>query len=93
MAWREAQRSSWKTLLYGILYNDGYVGVTGDVGTGKTTLASALMKGLGDQVIAVKVPFPVDNSGFLQIDLKGVRNKQWFSKPRFFSYPFRILSA
>jgi type II secretory pathway predicted ATPase ExeA len=46
------------TVRDGILYQDGYVVVTGDVGTGKTTLATALIGELGDQVIAVKVPYP-----------------------------------
>jgi type II secretory pathway predicted ATPase ExeA len=54
----EKHKEALATLLYGILYNDGYVVVTGDVGTGKTTLASALMNALNDRVIAVKVPFP-----------------------------------
>jgi type II secretory pathway predicted ATPase ExeA/Na+-transporting methylmalonyl-CoA/oxaloacetate decarboxylase gamma subunit len=54
----EKHKEALATLLYGILYNDGYVVVTGDVGTGKTTLASALMNELGDRVIAVKIPFP-----------------------------------
>jgi type II secretory pathway predicted ATPase ExeA len=53
---------------YGILYNDGYVVVTGDVGTGKTTLATALIGELGDQVIAVKVPYPgVDILDFFKL--------------------------
>jgi type II secretory pathway predicted ATPase ExeA len=53
---------------YGILYNDGYVVVTGDVGTGKTTLATALIDELGDQVIAVKVPYPgVDILDFFRL--------------------------
>ena len=54
----EKHREALATLRYGIRYNDGYVVVTGDVGTGKTTLAGALLSELGEQVIAVKVPFP-----------------------------------
>jgi type II secretory pathway predicted ATPase ExeA len=54
----EKHKEALATLLYGILYNDGFVVVTGDVGTGKTTLASALMAELAGKVIAVKVPFP-----------------------------------
>ena len=63
----ERRREERDALLSSILYKNGYVGVTGDVGTGKTTFASALMKGLGDQVIAAKVPFPVDNLDFLKL--------------------------
>ena len=63
----ERRREAREALLSGILYKDGYVGVTGDVGIGKTTLAGALMKDLGDQVIAAKVPFPVDNLDFLKL--------------------------
>jgi type II secretory pathway predicted ATPase ExeA len=54
----EKHKEALATLLYGILYNDGFVVVTGDVGTGKTTLASVLMAELEGKVIAVKVPFP-----------------------------------
>jgi len=54
----EKHREALATLRYGIRYNDGYVVVTGDVGTGKTTLAGALLSELGEEVIAVKVPFP-----------------------------------
>jgi type II secretory pathway predicted ATPase ExeA len=54
----EKHKEALATLLYGILYNDGFVVVTGDVGTGKTTLASALMAELAGKVVAVKVPFP-----------------------------------
>jgi type II secretory pathway predicted ATPase ExeA len=46
------------TVRYGILYNDGYVVVTGGVGTGKTTLATALIDDLGDHVVAAKVAYP-----------------------------------
>jgi type II secretory pathway predicted ATPase ExeA len=56
------------TVRDGILYQDGFVVVTGDVGTGKTTLATALIDELGDQVIAVKVPYPgVDILDFLRL--------------------------
>jgi type II secretory pathway predicted ATPase ExeA len=54
----EKHKEALETLLHAVLYKDGYVVVTGDVGTGKTMLASALMNNLGDQVNAAKVPFP-----------------------------------
>jgi len=54
----EKHEEALATLRYGILHGDGYALVTGDVGTGKTTMASALMNELGDAVIAAKIPYP-----------------------------------
>ena len=54
----EKHEEALATLKYGILDGDGYALVTGDVGTGKTTMASALMNELGDEVIAAKIPYP-----------------------------------
>ncbi|MGE5840618.1 MAG: ExeA family protein, partial [Deltaproteobacteria bacterium] len=45
-------------LVTGILHGDGIEVVTGDIGTGKTTLANALLKELGDRVIAALVSCP-----------------------------------
>ena len=45
-------------LVTGILQGDGIEVVTGDIGTGKTTLANALLKELGDRVIAALVSCP-----------------------------------
>ncbi len=45
-------------LKYGILENKGFLLLTGDVGTGKTTLITALTDSLGDEVIAARVPDP-----------------------------------
>jgi len=64
----EKHKETLETLLYAVLYKDEYVVVTGDVGTGKTMLASALMNNLGDQVNAAKVPFPeVDILDFFKL--------------------------
>ena len=54
----EKHKQALATLRYGILHGDGYVLVTGDVGTGKTTIASALMNELGVEVIAAKISYP-----------------------------------
>ncbi len=43
---------------YGVLENRGFLLLTGDVGTGKTTLINALLNGLGDEVVAAFVPDP-----------------------------------
>ncbi len=45
-------------LKYGVLENKGFLLLTGDVGTGKTTLVAALTNSLGDGVIVAKVPDP-----------------------------------
>ncbi|MGB3223149.1 MAG: AAA family ATPase [Desulforhopalus sp.] len=45
-------------LKYGITENKGFLLLTGDVGTGKTTLVNALINSLGEEVIVAKVPDP-----------------------------------
>jgi general secretion pathway protein A len=46
------------TLKYGVLQNEGFLLLTGDVGTGKTTLINTLIQSLGDDVIYASVPDP-----------------------------------
>jgi type II secretory pathway predicted ATPase ExeA len=43
---------------YGILHNKGFISLTGNVGTGKTTLVNALANSLGDNIIFAQVPDP-----------------------------------
>ncbi len=54
----EKHREALATLKYGILHSDGYVLVTGEVGTGKTTLANALIDSLSNQTVYAKVADP-----------------------------------
>jgi general secretion pathway protein A len=54
----EKHKEALATLKYGILENKGFLLLTGDVGTGKTTLINALTSSLGDDVIVAKVPDP-----------------------------------
>ncbi len=68
----EKHKEALETLCYGVLNGDGYVVLTGDVGTGKTTLAMALTKAkdLTDKVIVARVPFPdVEVLDFLKLIL------------------------
>lgn len=46
------------TLRYGVMDNKGFLLLTGDVGTGKTTLINALLSTLGDNVLAISVRDP-----------------------------------
>ena len=43
---------------YGILDNKGFISLTGDAGTGKTTLVNALANSLGDNIIFAQIPDP-----------------------------------
>lgn len=52
------QQETLAALVAGILGGEGFQVVTGDAGTGKTTLANAVLKELGDRVVAVAVPCP-----------------------------------
>lgn len=45
-------------LRYGILNNQGFVLLTGDVGTGKTTLINSLIESLKEDVVVATVPDP-----------------------------------
>ena len=54
----EKHREALATLKYGILDNKGFLLLTGDVGTGKTTLINTLIQSLSDDVICTSVPDP-----------------------------------
>jgi len=54
----EKHKEALATLTYGVLDNKGFMLLTGDVGTGKTTLINALIKGLSEDVLYASVPDP-----------------------------------
>lgn len=54
----EKHKEGLATLRYGVLDNRGFLLLTGDVGTGKTTLINALLNSLSDDVISATVPDP-----------------------------------
>jgi general secretion pathway protein A len=54
----EKHKEALATLEYGILDNKGFLLLTGDVGTGKTTLINTLLQRLGQDVICTTVPDP-----------------------------------
>lgn len=54
----EKHKEALATLRYGILDNKGFLLLTGDVGTGKTTLINALIDSLSNDVIYASVPDP-----------------------------------
>lgn len=54
----EKHREALAVLKYGVLENKGFVLLTGDVGTGKTTLVHALMNAIKNTVHVTKIPDP-----------------------------------
>lgn len=54
----EKHKEALATLKYGILDNRGFLLLTGDVGTGKTTLINALSRSIADDVVMATVPNP-----------------------------------
>ncbi|MBI5557812.1 MAG: AAA family ATPase [Deltaproteobacteria bacterium] len=54
----EKHKEAFATLKYGILDDKGFLLLTGDVGTGKTTLINALVRSLTSKVILAKIPDP-----------------------------------
>jgi len=84
----EKHKEALAALKYGILYNDGYILVTGDVGTGKTTLANALIDSLSNQTVYAKVADPgVEILDFFRfiIDAYGI-DKDFASKGSFLKH-------
>jgi general secretion pathway protein A len=54
----EKHKEALAILTYGILDNKGLLLLTGDVGTGKTTIINTLLNNLDDDIIAAHVPDP-----------------------------------
>lgn len=58
----EKHQEALANLRYGLLEPNGYVVLTGDVGTGKTTLVNALIESLSDNVLLAKINHPTLNT-------------------------------
>ncbi len=54
----EKHKEALATLQYGVLDSKGFILMTGDIGTGKTTLINALMAQLDNNIIAARVHDP-----------------------------------
>ena len=70
--WRgEKHLEALANLKYGLLEANGYVVLTGDVGTGKTTLVNALVETLDDRVLVANINHPtLDTIEFLNLVAK-----------------------
>lgn len=83
----EKHKEALATLRYGILDNKGFLLLTGDVGTGKTTLINTLISSLDEDVIYASVPDPsLDKLDFFNYISAAFGNEDDFeSKGKFLS--------
>ena len=89
----EHHKEALATLKYGVLDNKGFLLLTGDVGTGKTTLINSLISGLTDQVIYASVPDPrLEKLDFLNYIAESFGiNEEFTSKGKFVKAFSRLL--
>lgn len=67
----EKHKEALATLTYGLLEANGYVVLTGDVGTGKTTLVNALIETLDKNILVANINHPtLDTIEFLSLVAK-----------------------
>jgi len=88
-------REALAVLKYGIMNNQGFVLLTGDVGTGKTTLINALLKSLDkDTLVAVISDPKMDKIEFFNLTARAFRFKKSFQdKLQFTIYFGHFLKA
>jgi len=81
----EKHKEALAVLKYGILENKGFLSLTGDVGTGKTTIVNALANSLGDNIISAKVLDPsLDEIDFFKLTASVFKvNKKFRTKGDF----------
>ncbi|MFC1877594.1 AAA family ATPase [Thermodesulfobacteriota bacterium] len=76
-------------LRYGLMDNKGFLLLTGDVGTGKTTLINALVNTLGEEIIVATLLDPgIDRDDFFSYIGKAFQLKQAFSSKGAFVHSF-----
>ncbi len=64
----EKHREALANLKYGLMDRNGFVVLTGDAGTGKTTLVNALLEALGENVCVAKINHPsLETNDFLSL--------------------------
>lgn len=91
----EKHKEALATLKYGILDNKGFLLLTGDVGTGKTSLINALLQSLGEDIISTSVPDPsLEKMDFFNyIAMAFGMDKEFSTKGTFLAHFRRFLLA
>ena len=84
----EKHKEALAAMKYGILDNKGFISLTGDVGTGKTTLVNALANSLGENIIFAQVSDPsLEQLDFLNLTADAFKmNKKFSTKGDFLSH-------
>jgi len=86
----EKHKEALAILKYGILDNRGFILLTGDVGTGKTTLIYALVNSLGDNTVVAMIPDPnLELFDFLKYIADSLNMDQRFKSKGEFLIKFR----
>src|SRR5210317_159641 len=90
----EKHNEALAAMKYGILNNKGFISLTGDVGTGKTTLVNALANGLGDNTIFALVAEPsLEQLDFLNLTADAFKmDKKFSTKGDFLSHLKQFLN-
>jgi type II secretory pathway predicted ATPase ExeA/septal ring-binding cell division protein DamX len=85
----EIHKEALAVLKYGVISRNGILVLTGDVGTGKTTLINALIDGLDSKVVVVKIGNSnIDLMGFLSLIGTSLHIPERFNKVEDFIFHF-----
>jgi len=89
----ECHKEALAVLEYGVLSHMGFLLVTGDVGTGKTTLVNTLLKRLGNETVVANITNPVlEKLDFFNIIADELNiNKKFRNKADFLTHFTRFL--
>ena len=84
----EKHKEALAAMKYGILDNKGFIALTGDVGTGKTTLVNALINSLADNIIFAQIADPaLEQLDFINLTADAFKmNKKFDTKGDFLSH-------
>ena len=90
----EKHQEALAVLEYGVFDNKGFLLITGDVGTGKTSLINALLKRLGNDVIVANITNPIlEELDFFNIVANEFKiNKHFSNKSEFLIHFSRFLN-
>jgi general secretion pathway protein A len=90
----ESHKEALAVLEHGVLSNMGFLLVTGDVGTGKTTLVNTLLKRLGNETMVANITNPVlEHLDFFNLIADELNiNKKFHSKEAFLSHFSKFLN-